>query len=115
MKTIILILAAIATMSFAMCLDAQGQRLPLPEGQADSRIPLPAQFRASVEKGIITLRDVNSGKVMGRTTFERWGVVTPTQDNLRHVADDRARCAGRRHYCELARARDAERCWASSL
>jgi hypothetical protein len=70
MKTIILILAAIATMSFAMYLDAQGQRLPLPEGQADSRIPLPAQFRVSVEKGIITLRDVNSGKVMGRTTFE---------------------------------------------
>ena len=88
MKTIILILAAIATMSFAMCLDAQGQRLPLPQGQADSRTPLPAQFRVSVEKGIITLRDVNSGKVPGRTTFERWGVVTPTQDKLRHVALD---------------------------
>jgi hypothetical protein len=86
MKTIILILAAIATMSFAMCLDAQGQRLALPEGQADSRIPLPAQFRVSVEKGVITLTDVNSGKVMGRTTFDRWGVVTPTQDKLRHVA-----------------------------
>jgi hypothetical protein len=28
-----------------------------------------------VEKGIITLRDVNSGKALGRTTFERWGVV----------------------------------------
>jgi hypothetical protein len=41
-----------------------------------------------VEKGIITLRDVNSGKVPGRTTFERWGVVTPTQDKLRHVALD---------------------------
>ena len=25
---------------------------------------------------------------MGRTTFERWGVVTPTQDKLRHVALD---------------------------
>src|SRR4029077_15426731 len=37
---------------------------------------------------IITLRDVNSGKVLGRTTFERWGVVTPTQDKLRHVALD---------------------------
>ena len=88
MKTIILILAAIATMSFAMCLDTQGQRLPLPEGQADSRTPLPAQFRVSVEKGIITLRDVNSGKVLGRTTFERWRVVTPTQDKLRHMALD---------------------------
>ena len=88
MKTIILILAAIATMSFAICLDVQGQRLSLPEGQADSRTPLPAQFRVSVEKGIITLRDVNSGKVLGRTTFERWGVVTPTQDKLRHVALD---------------------------
>jgi hypothetical protein len=41
-----------------------------------------------VEKGIITLTDVNSGKVIGRTTFERWGVVTPTQDKLRHVALD---------------------------
>jgi hypothetical protein len=41
-----------------------------------------------VEKGIITLRDVNSGKVLGRTTFERLGVVTPTQDKLRHVALD---------------------------
>src|SRR5438876_7882459 len=60
MKTIMLILAAIATMSFAMCLDAQGQRLSLPEGQADSRIPLPAQFRVSVEEGIITLRDLMS-------------------------------------------------------
>ena len=88
MKTIILILVAIATMSFAMCLDAQGQRLPLPEGQADSRTPLPAQLRVSVKKGIITLTDVNSGKVLGRTTFERWGVVAPTQDKLRHVALD---------------------------
>src|SRR4029450_7462962 len=88
MNTIILILAAIAAMSFSMCLDAQGQRLSLPEGQADSRTPLPAQFRVSVEKGIITLRDVNSGKVLGRTTFERLGVVTPTQDKLRHVALD---------------------------
>jgi hypothetical protein len=41
-----------------------------------------------VEKGIITLTDVNSGKVIGRTTLERWGVVTPTQDKLRHVALD---------------------------
>jgi hypothetical protein len=88
MKTIILILAAIATMSFAKCLGAEGQPLPLPEDQADSRTPLPAQFRVSVEKGIITLTDVNSGKVIGRTTFERWGVVTPTQDKLRHVALD---------------------------
>ena len=87
-KTIILILAAIATMSFAMCLDAQGQRLSLPEGAAEPRTPLSAQLRLSVEKGIITLTDVNSGKVLGRTTFERWGVVTPTQDKLRHVALD---------------------------
>ncbi len=75
-------------MSFAMCLDAEGQRLALPEGQADSRTPLPVQFRVSVEKGIIMLTDVNSGKVMGRTTFERWGVVAPTKDKLRHVALD---------------------------
>ena len=88
MKTIIFILAAIATMSFAMCLDAEAQRLPAPEGRADPRTPLPAQFRVSVEKGIITLTDLNSGKVIGRTTFARWGVVTPTQDKLRHVALD---------------------------
>jgi len=89
MKTIILVLAAITTMSFAVCLDAEGRRLPLPEGQADPGTPLPAQFRVSVEKGIITLTAVNSGKVMGRTTFERWGVVAaPTQDKLRHVALD---------------------------
>jgi hypothetical protein len=89
MKTIILILAAITTMSFAMCLDAAGQQLPLPEGQPGPRAPLPAQFRVSVEKGIITLTDVNSGKVIGRTTFERWGVVAaPTQDELRHLALD---------------------------
>jgi hypothetical protein len=83
MKTIILILAAIATMSFAMRLDADEQRLPAPEDQADSRTPLPAQFRVIAEKGIITLTDV-----IARTTFERWGVVTPTQDKLRHVALD---------------------------
>ena len=34
MKTIILILAAIATMLFATCLDAEGQRLPVPQGAA---------------------------------------------------------------------------------
>ena len=88
MKTIIFILAAIATMSFAMRLDADEQRLPAPEDQADSRTPLPAQFRVIVEKGIITLTDVNSGKVIARTTLERWGVVTLTQDKLRHVALD---------------------------
>src|SRR5205823_13610855 len=88
MKTIILILAAIVTMSFAMRLDAEVQPLPLPEDQADSRTPLPAQFRASVAKGIIPLTDVNRGKVIGTTTSERWGVVTPTQDKLRHEALD---------------------------
>ena len=88
MKTIILILAAIATMLFATCLDAQGQRLPVPQGAAEPRTSLPAQLRVSVKKGIITLTDVNSGKVLGRTTFERWRVVTPTQDKLRHVALD---------------------------
>jgi hypothetical protein len=88
MKTITLILAAIATMLFARCLDADGQCLPVPQGAAEPRTPLPVQLRVSVEKGIITLTDVNSGKVLGRTTFERWGVVTPTQDKLRHVALD---------------------------
>jgi hypothetical protein len=88
MKTIILILAAIATMLFATCLDADGQRPPVPQGAAEPRTPLPAQLRVSVKKGIITLTDVNSGKVLGRTTFERWGVVAPTRDKLRHVALD---------------------------
>ena len=51
--------------------------------------PPPApQFRVSLDKGIITLKDVNNGKVLGKTTFERLGVVTPTQDELRHVALD---------------------------
>jgi len=51
--------------------------------------PAPApQFRVSVDKGIITLRAVNDGKVLGKTTFERLGVVAPTQDALRHVALD---------------------------
>ena len=86
MKTIILVLAATATMLFAACLE--GQRLPVAQGAAEPRIPLRAQLRVSVEKGIITLTDVNSGKVLGRTTFERWGVVAPTQDKLRHVALD---------------------------
>ncbi len=50
--------------------------------------PAPApQFRVSVDKGIITLRAVNDGKVLGKTTFERLGVA-PTQDELRHVALD---------------------------
>jgi hypothetical protein len=88
MKTIILIFVAIATMLFATCLDADGQGAPMPQGAADPRTPLPAQLRVSVRKGIITLTDVNSGKVLGRTTFERWGVVAPTQDKLRHVALD---------------------------
>jgi len=50
-------------------------------------LPPPApQFRVSVDKGIITLTDVNNGKVLGKTTFERLGVVASTQDKLRHVA-----------------------------
>jgi hypothetical protein len=49
--------------------------------------PPPApQFRVSVDKGIITLRAVNNGKILGKTTFERLGVIAPTQDELRHVA-----------------------------
>ena len=31
---------------------------------------------------------VNDGKVLGKTTFERLGVVAPTQDELRHGALD---------------------------
>jgi len=41
-----------------------------------------------VNKGIITLRGVNNGKVLGKTTLERLGVVAPTQDELHHVALD---------------------------
>jgi len=44
--------------------------------------PPPApQFRVSVNKGMITLRDVKNGKVLGTTTFERLGVLAPTQDD----------------------------------
>jgi hypothetical protein len=43
-----------------------------------------------VEKGIITLTDVNSKKVTGRTTFERWGVVTQTQINAAMWGEKRA-------------------------
>jgi hypothetical protein len=85
MKTIILILAAIATMLFATCLDADGQRPPVPQVAAEPRTPLPAQLRVSVKKGIITLTDVNSGKVLGRTTFERWGVVAGNGTRARIV------------------------------
>jgi len=35
--------------------------------------PAPApQFRVSVDKGIITLRAVNEGKVLGKTTLRDW-------------------------------------------
>ena len=47
-----------------------------------------AAISAQRDKGIITLRAVNDGKVPGKTTFERLGVVAPTQDELRHVALD---------------------------
>ena len=40
MKTIILILSAVATMLFARCLDADGQRLPMQQGAAEPRTPL---------------------------------------------------------------------------
>jgi hypothetical protein len=49
---------------------------------------LVVQFQVNVDEGVITVSDVNEGKVLGRTTFERWGVVAPTQDKLRHVALD---------------------------
>lgn len=52
-----------------------------------STVPV-AQFRVNVDEGVITVSDVSGGKVLGRTTFERWGVVAPTQDKLRHVALD---------------------------
>ena len=77
-----------ATVLSATCLDAERQHLPAPQGAAEPRTAPQAQFRVSVENGIITLTDVNSGNILGRTTFERWGVAAPTQDKLRHVALD---------------------------
>jgi hypothetical protein len=50
--------------------------------------PAAAQYRIDVRNGIITLTQMNSGEVLGRTTFEMWGVVSPTRDKLRHVALD---------------------------
>lgn len=52
-----------------------------------SAAPTP-QFRVNIDEGVITLSDVSGGRVLGRTSFERWGVVAPTQDKLRHVALD---------------------------
>jgi hypothetical protein len=49
-----------------------------------SILPQP-QFRVNIDEGVITLSDVNDGTVLGKTTFERWEVVAPTQDKLRHV------------------------------
>ena len=54
----------------------------------EASAPAAPQFRVSVDKGIITLRDVNNGKILGKTTLARLGVVAPTQDELRHVALD---------------------------
>jgi hypothetical protein len=34
------------------------------------------------------LTDARSSQLLGKTTFERWGVVSPTRDELRHVALD---------------------------
>lgn len=69
MKVLVLILTAVATVATA------------------STAPV-AQFRVNIDEGVITLSDVSGGKVLGRTTFERRGVVAPTQDKLRHVALD---------------------------
>jgi hypothetical protein len=69
MKTLVLMLTVVAAV-------AMGSTVPV------------AQFRVNVDEGVITLSDVSGGKVLGRTTFERWGVVAPTQDKLRHVALD---------------------------
>jgi hypothetical protein len=47
-----------------------------------------ADYRVNVAGGVITVADANSGAVLGKTTLERWGVVAPNQDKLRHVALD---------------------------
>ena len=44
------------------------------------------QFRVNVDEGVIIVSDVNRGRVLGKTTFDRWGAVAPTQDQLRHAA-----------------------------
>ena len=69
MKTLVLMLSVTATVVMA------------------STLPKP-QFRVNVDEGVITLSDMNAGRVLGKTTFERWDVVAPTQDKLRHVALD---------------------------
>lgn len=55
---------------------------------ATASTPPAPQFRVNVDEGVITLSDANDGTLLGKTTFERWGVVAPTQDKLRHVALD---------------------------
>jgi hypothetical protein len=47
-------------------------------------------YRVSVEKGVITLADVRSGKSVSKPISE-WGITVPTvptQDRLRHLALD---------------------------
>ncbi len=53
-----------------------------------SATPPDAQYRVHVENGTITLFSIKSGELLARTTFERWGIVSPTRDKLRHVALD---------------------------
>jgi len=52
-----------------------------------SPAPTP-QFQVSVDKGVITLRAASNGRVLGKTTFERLGVIAATRDALRHMALD---------------------------
>ena len=56
-----------------------------------------AAIPSNLDEGVIILSDVNRGRAPGRTAFERWGVVAPTQDKLRHVALDVATVVIARH------------------
>jgi hypothetical protein len=48
-----------------------------------------ASYNFTVEKGIITLTDAQSGKVLSKAPLSAWGVTDhPTQDRLRHLALD---------------------------
>jgi hypothetical protein len=48
---------------------------------ATASTPAAPQFRVDVDEGVITLSDISGDRILGRTTFKRWAVVAPTQDN----------------------------------
>lgn len=72
---ILVLVAAIVASSYGLAQDS-------------ARTPAPPQYRLIVENETIRLTDAQSGRLLAKTTFGRWGVASPTRDKLRHVALD---------------------------